>query len=142
MFDLEYLRCAAERSRKSQDGPPEMQVDLTDELEEAIAEIERLRSENAALTKLAQDARDAFHRMNSPTGREIELQRQLEAEYDLRGAPRSAPPGASEHLVCALRKLVQADWYYRLNPDEADALKLEFLQLQRQLAESETKGGA
>jgi len=77
MVDLVYMQCALERSRKSQDGPPELQVDLTDELEEAVAEIKRLQAENAKLLGMTQDARDAFHRMNSPTGREIKLRHEL-----------------------------------------------------------------
>jgi len=54
----------------------EGQEPFVDEL--LVAEIERLRAENAELLRLAQDARDAFHRMNSPTGREIELQQEVD----------------------------------------------------------------
>lgn len=60
-FDRQYAECAK----------------LDQMREHHIAAIERLRSENAELLRLAQDARDAFHRMNSPTGRETELQQQL-----------------------------------------------------------------
>jgi hypothetical protein len=49
MIDLDYLRRRVEKSRKSQHGPPELQTDLTDDLEEAVEEIDRLRAEIAEL---------------------------------------------------------------------------------------------
>jgi hypothetical protein len=43
MIDLDYLRRRVEESRKSQSYPIGSQIDVTDDLEEAVEEIERLK---------------------------------------------------------------------------------------------------